>query len=516
MKPAIQALEEFLAGQKVDLAAWPITETFERVDVSKVPLVDVARALASARAVVEQGGTVALTFAFEDESAILHSVGPDAWRLDGNAEVFSPELARTEQRGRWSTHELERFAPPLLDGATCDLGLAKERWSRPLADASGRSVWVGVSMAAFVGWMSRSTWEGAARALFARQGAMVLLNDWPHAPVTAGERLTLGALDAQGDPAPDDRQWPEPVDPWTVRAIEVEVDAEAKKFPEGDLKRGVAGMASAAAAWLLAEERDGRELRPSRAGATRWSIPADPRAGHTGIPVVDLARWVTKDSNATRLAVARHVAAERIPDPLDDTVASPVVSVAEIAYQSAVSAHVQSALRTQLDLERSFQDVDGKVSDVRDGIRNAVDQAVVRALTASLAIAVASLTVSTVRGWPTVLAAAAIAAYLLFTAWWILRTMETDMASRFDALQDIIEQRQLGLGSEVGATIGIWKNGLRGRLRRVQFGLTAFALAITIGGALLGAILHRSTSPASTNPMSPASETPIVSSTQTP
>jgi hypothetical protein len=495
VREAILALGEYLTGQGVELSRSPLTETFERVNVNGIPLIDMTSALQRALPLVEQGGAVSLTFADEDQLMSFRSAGPDQWRLDGPAEVFSDELAGEEERGRWSSDELARFTPRSIDTATCNIELDKKRWSEPLSAALSRQVWIGISGAAFVEWMRRSTWEGSARVLFAKPGALVLLNDWTDGPVIVGKRLTVGDLDTRAEAPPNGPTWPEPVDLPLLCAIDVEVPADEAQVPEGDVRRPLAGMATAVAAWLLSEVRDGEvqrglRVRPSRSGTTTWTIPGDPHMVHTTIPVVQLARWVTQSANATRLTVARHVAAERISDPFDVAPPAVVVTAAEIAYQSAVDAHVQSALGTQLELERSFQEVDAKVAAIRDDIRTAVDQTVVRALTASLGIAVASLTVSDVRGWPTVLAAGAVAAYVLFTAWWTLRTMRADVGTRFVGLHNVIKQRELGLGTGAIAAIEAWRNALRRRIRWAQLGLTVLAASVAIGGMVSGATLH--------------------------
>jgi hypothetical protein len=99
MKDAIRALAEYVGGQGKELATSELTETFEQVNVTGVPLVDVAAALRLAAPLVEQGGTVTLTFADEDATASLVSAGVDAWRVDGPPGIFSEDLAREEPRG---------------------------------------------------------------------------------------------------------------------------------------------------------------------------------------------------------------------------------------------------------------------------------------------------------------------------------------------------------------------------------------------------------------------------------
>lgn len=518
MRDAIGALEQYLAGQNAHLGSAPLTESFESVIVTELPLQGFAPAVERARRVVEYGGTVTLTLGDDDASASIVSVGPDAWRIDGPRDVISDEIAVQEPRGRWSTEDLMRFSPRSLDRATCGVKLDKNRWSDPVAASTGRRVWIGVRTAAFVHWMRQSTWEGAARLLFLHPAAVVLLADWTHPQVDAGPRLTIGDLGAQPIASSDGVAWPEPTEPSIARAMEVDVAPDPTEFPDGDLKRTVAGMAAATAAWMLGEVREGDaqsrvKVRPSRAGTTRWTLPPAPQVGHTAIPVVQLARWVTKDANATRLAVARRVAAERISDPFDDHADTPAETAAETAYQSAVSEHVQTALRTQLDLERSFEDVDAKVADIRDDIRGSVDQTVVRALTASLGIAVAALTVANVRGWPTVGAAEALAAYVLFTAWWVLRTLRADIANRFEPLSTVIRQRELALGRDASKAIEAWKTDLRKRVSWAQAALTVLAVAIAIGGAILGATLHRSSPQDRKQPIPPS---PRLSDTRTP
>ncbi len=520
MKPAIDALSAYLMGQEVGLADWPITEGFDKIEAADIRLVSWSNALTLARPVVEQGGTVRLSFTDEDETTVLQSVGIDDWRLEGEPDLVSPQLAREEARSRWSTQELERVTTTPLDSARCSVDLAKERWSKPVRDATGRRVWIGVRGDAFVNWMTRQTWTGAARGLFDLPGALVLLADWVGPGVTAGSRLTLGDLSVRADGAPSDSGWPEAADAWIVRAAEVDLiaDSTAAATSRTAIEQALAGMAVAAAASLIAEETEGEAQKPSRVGATTWAVPSVSVAPSTNVPIIALARWVTRDPNATRLAVARQIAAERIDDPFTVADAQPMVSAAEIAYQSAVSSHVQTALRTQLELERSFHEVDGRVSDARDALRGAVDQSVVRALTAGLGISVAALTVSEVRGWPTVCAAAAVAAYVLFTAWWILSTMRIDLTTRFDALHDVIKLRQLGLGTDVAKQVTCWKNGLQTRTRWAQIVLTVFAVAILGGGVVLGATLSRSAANLSHQPgsQSPATLTPQPKSPSTP
>lgn len=511
MKQAIAALSAYVAAQRAVLADLKVIETFESVDTMQ-PISDVSQALQMARSIVGVGGTVALTFSEDDRSVVLRSVGIDDWRVEGPLEVFSAELAAGEPRGRWSTDALVAAAPTEPEDATYDLALDKVPWSTPIAAETGRSVWVGLGPSTFLDWIHRSTWMGAVKQLFAAQGALVLFHDWRGSPVTLGERLIVGDFNARAEAPPPDERWPEPADPWLVRAI----DIDPEPLPEGDLQTELAGLPAAASAWLLAEEHRDGLMRPSRAGATSWTVPSTPTTTlKKATAVVALARWVAKDPNATRLAVARQVAAERLPEPLNGGPSTPTLSAAEIAYQSAVSAHVQAALRTQLELERSYQELDSKLSDVRDALGGAVDQSIVRALTASLGITVAALTVSEARGWPTVAAAAAVAAYVLFTAWWTLRTMRSDIASRFEGLQAVIEQRQLGLGTDVAKSIAHWKDGVRTRARRAQVTLTVIAVGIVIGGLALGMALHPSRAETSPQPISPATSTPTPSPGQT-
>jgi hypothetical protein len=494
VRAAIRALTDFAAAQGAVLVQLSVTETFDTVDVA-CPLTDLNRALTLSSLVVTEGGTVTLVLVHEgdDEDLRLQSMKTDEWTSDGALDLFYPELSSGERPDRWVTADFTEHPPSVGFRARAAIRFEKAQWRDPLSEETGRAVWIGISQAAFVAWLREGSWTGPLSRLFGKPGALVLLGDWTGDAVKLGDRLSIGSLETSAGIPPPASPWPEQVPPEMRCMLDVRVDQLAGS---SDLTVALAGLLGAAAAWLLGEERDSTWSRPSRRSSTSWSIGTDPsQSMTTADAIVELARWVQNESNITRLAIAREIAARRIPTLADAKAREPVLDAADIAYYTAIDDSVQRALQTQLELERSFQDLDGKLADLRATLRQAVDQTMIRALTASLGIAVATLTVARARGWPTVLAAEAVAAYVLFTAWWSLTTMHIDLTSRLDALRDLVRDRAVGLGISLGSKIDGWKRALKRRVIFAQVVLTFIAAVVGIGGAVLGGTIARDERP---------------------
>lgn len=504
----MSALTAYAAAQDAVLLNLPITETFDTIDVT-CPVTDLTQALSLASTVVREGGLVSIELVDPDDSEqlTLRSDQVDEWTLGGALNVFYGQLADREAPDRWQTADLASQSPDVQFGATATMILNKEKRVVVLSEQTGRSIWLGLSTSAFVDWIRRTTWTGPLNRLFAKPGATVLLSDWAGEPAVLGPRMTVGGLDTPSDPPPVDSSWPEAVPPEMLRVLDVDFDAA--RPPE--LRTTLAGLVGASSAWLLSEERGLEQSRPSRRSATRWEIGKDPsRHMADATAIVELARWVARDPNLTRLEIARQIAATRILDASKAQDAAPLLEAADISYQTAIDDTVQKALQSQLELERSFQDLDSKLGDLRDTLRRSVDSTIIRTLTASLGIVIAALTVADARGWPTVLASAAVAAYVLFAAWWSLRTMRTDFTVRLEALGKLIQARAVGLGDDLGTKIDKWKTALKNRVIAAQVALTVVAVIVAAGGAALGLSVGRH----STTPPSDRGGTPTPASIQ--
>src|SRR5205823_1178467 len=204
------------------------------------------------------------------------------------------------------------------------------------------------------------------------------------------------------------------------------VQVDASRPLHRAVKRPLARAVGLAAARLIAVDEEGT-LRPAPDQPTVWDLSATPGDGDADVEaVVELARWVGQDLSENRLNVARHVAAQRIQDPLQGGPAQPLLDAAKIAYRLAVHADVLESLERQQKLEEAFRDLDDKAAEMRASIDNTLDASVTKALAGALAITIAALTSAKVRDWPATIAASVLAGYLAVNAVGLARWRRDD------------------------------------------------------------------------------------------
>lgn len=443
-----------------------------------VEFADLAAALKGAAELVGLGASVVVRLAGEAETCELTSRTSGRWMGEGPITSVLPFLP-TELREQWSTDELLAGAPEPFSGSL-EVRFEKEPWVQAIGQETGRAAWIGGSVHSFVSWLSAPL-LAAWSPLLEQPGGLILLHDWQQPPAHLGPRLVLGGIATTAAPPPPDPGWPLPPDQVhlpLLRAIEVDAD-EAP----GELSPRLSALIGEAAGWLLAEERTEEGLRPDRLSTTRWPNPAASIRTSTPVrvaAVVALARWVIAEPNASRLSVARHVAASRIPDALNGAPPGTTVELADISYAQIVDETVRKGLDAQAELERSFRSFDSDLSSMQTSIEDSVDDAVTKGLGGALAITVGALTIPAVRGWPTAVASLFVAAYVGFVAYWRVPALSLRALDRLTGFRQLVARRAFALGGELDASLTRWQSKIYGRKQRFKGSLTVLLVVLLV------------------------------------
>jgi hypothetical protein len=411
--------------------------------------------------------------------------GSAEWR--SNATPLATVLdGLTEDQPRWPTERLLAVAGEFGSEGVATITLPKEPWRRALAQTLGRTIWIGPTGAGFETWLVNRPWTASAEALFTSGGAAVLTDDWRGQSRPCGPYLVFGHPDDADVTKPGEAPGFGDVEdrPALSRAIWLEPTAPV---PPGT-RVLLQGIAASAAAWVLAEDREGSQVRPLYANALTFELgQAPPRLSDLhGVAIVALARWVATEFNETRLDVARNVTVERIADPFDATPAPGILGAASLAYRVVIQKEVQTALDRQQKFEETFADLDKEVARMRSELSATVDQVVTRVLAGVLGIAIAALASTKIRGWPATVGALLIVGYIVSSILVIQFSTKAESRDRLDDAEDQIAGRRAALSPElaevVSARIQRWRGEIDRRILIATILLAAIAVAVLIAG----------------------------------
>lgn len=423
--------------------------------------------------------SVVVHISLEDEVATLTKTPQGDWRLDSEPGPLADLLKSIDVRDEWSSDEILDAVVGSGVSVETDLRLDKSTWRAAIEASSGHSSWIGYSESSFAEWLQSRTWRQVAKELFSRPASLVLLFKWEGPAVDLGERLVVQKVHNDANSVlPADVRWPQEAEPEIVRAAHMRPTEELRDWIRLLLR--VAAICGSEL-FVLANRASGEA--ESQALPVHWEIDTSQEVDPNGVAgILALVRWTSMEPTAVRLAIGWRVAAERIANPLDGPSEESVLSTAEIAYQSAIDATVRDALSRQLELERSFREIDASISSGRESMSKAVDATVTRALAGVVATGIAAVTADDFRGWLVVAAAGLVAAYLLFEGTVGLATHRRDIQSRLDSFEILVRQRGNRLAGPLVEQIETWKTRTDRRVRLSRIGLLVAAVVVLAGG----------------------------------
>ncbi|MDQ3878300.1 MAG: hypothetical protein M3290_08140 [Actinomycetota bacterium] len=321
-----------------------------------------------------------------------------------------------------------------------------------------------------------------AKELFARERSLILIYKWKGSAVSLGERLVVcGSKDvspAELVPAAELR-WPHEVEPELLRAAHLLPTTDSYEW-----SRSLLRVAAICATQLFESAARTRSIDESVL-PPHWEVPDSRAVESAGVEgILALIRWTSREPTAVRLAIAWRVAADRIVDPLNGPSAASLVSVAEIAYESAIDTGVRDALSRQAELEKNFREIDSSIASSRESMTGAVEGTVTRALAAVVAVGIAAVTSDDFRGWPLVAAAVLIAVYLALQATLVLASNKRDIKARLKTFDLLISGRSGRLGDDLSREIQRWEKRLDHRVRFSRAALIILAMLVFVAGAV--------------------------------
>lgn len=457
-----------------------------------------------------------------------------AWRTDRDEEI---ELIREPLSGKWRSRGAA--SPTVLEalGAVEDypewddaalapafaeldrasgsgrLTLGKQAWRAPLEAAWDRVVWIGPAASGFEQWlMGQESWDELARALLARPGFAVVADDAK--PLANGDGRRVELVRPANDPSPalDDTDLAaglhrlgrgEELPLW--RAALLEPGPGLSPAARGRLL----GMATAAAAWVLADERrrevgaDAEVLRPRRDRARAYAVADRPAEldDRAGAALRALAVWTADELSAARISVAQRIAAAEIARLDDETPAPAVVEAADIAYRVAIDRRVEESLAQQAVFERTFVDLDASVAEIRRDVSAMIDQVVTRTLTGASAFTIAALASPRFRGGAALIAAVLIALFVTANVVLLWRSTRPEAMRRLDDARDEVAVRRSSISAELAAVLTSrlhdWRDAVKTRIAGGTAILVALVVALlAVGGYVAHVTDYDSGSPA--------------------
>lgn len=443
----------------------------------------------------KHGATIVLTWELTVGVVELEARPSGAtWQSNGIPLTTVLEALRDrDERPEWTTDDL-RPAFSELDAAATSCGrltLRKQPWRAPLEEDLDRTLWMGPSMAGFERWVLKQGWRELATIFFARPGVAVVVEDNPVDWGGAGPRIEAASSSGELTPAENDTELQTHLQ-LQRREDELPLWRAASLCPETPLPPAVQarlwGVATSAAAWVLAEDRTNpHRVRPRRDRARAYDLPDTPPDlnDRSGGAIRELVSWVAEDLNAARIAVAQRVAVAEIADPFDTTPVPPIKQAADIGYRVVIDRTVEDALERQTVFEQTFVDLDKSVAEIRSDISSTVEQVVTRTLVGASAFTIAALASPSFRGAAALVAGALIAVFVAANLVLLCRSTRPEVLRRLQDANDQIAKRRAKLSPELSEALtnrlGLWKHEVEHLIR-----LSAVILAALIV-ALLGA-----------------------------
>lgn len=424
---------------------------------------------------------VELKFSLDSEGATFIRTPQGEWSLEAAPKVFGELVGEGEDRHAWRADEvLEAFRQRQI-AVEAVLRLDKTAWRTEIEESTGRSCWIGYSEDSFGAWLQSRSWRRIAKELFARPAGVVIIHRWPGAAVELGSRLVIQGPDLQdrGSP-PDDVPWPQVVDGAFARAAHLRVSDVSDEWMLLLLR-----TAALCAAELFVLANQASATRQSGGMPVLWDINDEQPVTRDGVEgILSLVRWTSEEPTNIRLAIAWRIAGNRITNPLNGPSAPGLVTVADIAYGSAIDTGVREALARQAELERSFREIDSTVASARESMTQVIDATVIRALAAVIATGIAAATADDFRGWLIAATTTLIALYVLAQATVGLATHKRDIEARLDGFDVLVRERGPRLAESLTDQIRDWRKGTQSRVRRARFFLVSCGVVLFVGGMI--------------------------------
>jgi len=199
----------------------------------------------------------------------------------------------------------------------------------------------------------------------------------------------------------------------------------------------------------------------------------------------DLVAWVTAEPTKTRLRVARRLVAEEIHQIKADPSIQRIRTRAELAYAAAIDEQTGKALAAVASFEDHVNNIAARINDLGRALDKTVDETVTRTLAALLAILVAAVVSKDVQGWPLFVASAAVAAYVIWTAIWILGGVRADVVIQGALMQEVFSDRPKKPAEAGREVANRFVQSVSHRVMVRQSILVGLAVAILIVGVLL-------------------------------
>jgi hypothetical protein len=489
--PAAKAALETYASSQGDAR---VQETEDDLSVT-FAITDLSAALTEGDALTGER-EVTVTLRFTIDGAVLnlrrahHSEGWESVQDGASPAQVLTALQSFEDKDFWPTDLLLRADAQLAQpqDATGQALLSKQAWRAALGLPDDAWAWVGPNLDAFTLWLKATPWQTSARLMFATPVALVLVADAPPFPAGAPTSLRIvkpGTAMAQAPAEPWSGILDKTDEPaWAWRAACLAPPASAP----AELRNTLRGVATAAAAWSIAEYRSPGdppwEVRPQLEDARTWRLDEHPQAleAEAGETIRSLARWVAGGGTELHLSVARVVAAKEIRCPFDNTPSTGPIAAARLAFSIAIDDTVREQLAQQERFERTFLEIDESVAEVRASISSAVDDVVTRALAAALTISIAALASPKVRGLPAAIAAVVILIYLFANVYRLHKPTRAEVTERLDGLDREVRGRRGKIDSSLTSVLEGSLVGWRAQIRKRLCAGIVVLLLLALGG----------------------------------
>lgn len=442
----------------------------------------VETAISAARDANAVGAIVQFQTEISDEALVLEA-HDDGWSADGDISLLD------QSKSRYSDAEVTAHFATMTLVAT----FSKDHWG---------PVWIGWSVSSLSRWLQQINPRVAAEAIFAGGPARLGVIGWAGATVSLGPALVLGSPDTVEPNVTT--SWPERRPAW--QSMGATVDPE--QAPQ-ELRESISAIGCIAAIHLLSEYvRDrndgGYELGLSHDDVAPFTL-AQSEVNTYSSAVRAVVEWVSREPTLTRLAVARRSFRSRLDSGGRSASLDELVAQAETAYAAAVDFQVSQALDAQAQFENHIVEFSSKTNAVVREIDKTTDDVVTRTITALVAILITGVFAKDVRGWPLLLAAVFVAAYVLWSAWHVLGSYKLDLRANARLLEQAAATRPYGMANRAAVQLNAIESNARGRIRFRQAVLALLAAAVLATGVI---IVISDNDPTSQNPTTPAQATP--------
>lgn len=135
--------------------------------------------------------------------------------------------------------------------------------------------------------------------------------------------------------------------------------------------------------------------------------------------------------------------------------------------------------------------IDAEFTTIRARLVETLDQTLLRTAAGLVAIAAAAAAADQKSAGFVRFGSLLVAAYVLFTASVQLEMARRDIADRLQSFDLVIAGRGSGLADDVRGVLANWREQLRRRVEWMRWSLVATAIAVAIGGLVVGHSIDR-------------------------